>query len=76
MKIRFIEYSGDVYVVVGVTYDTKFQYPECYVAAPLDDVNSSIFRAVLSTDTLNIPFAEAIEITNKNRLISLMVLYG
>jgi hypothetical protein len=76
MKLRFIEYKSDIYVVIGITYDSRYLYPECFVAVPLDDVNPSIFRAILDLSTINIPFVEAKEITSKNKLISLMVLYG
>ncbi len=76
MKIRFIEYHNDIYVVIGITYDSRHNYPECFVATPLKDLNPSIFRSILQLYTLNIPFVDAKEITDKNRLISLMVLYG
>lgn len=76
MNLRFIEYRGDIYVVIGITYDCRYRNPECFTAVPIDNFNKSVFKAALSLYTLNIPFAEAIEITDKNRLLSLMVLYG
>lgn len=76
MKIRFIEYQNDIYVVIGITYDSKLTYPECFVAVPLTEARKSIYKCALSLHTLNIPFVEAEEVTDKNRLISLMVLYG
>lgn len=76
MKMRFIEYEGDIYVVIGITYDSTKAYPECFVAVPLKDAEKSPTRAMLSLYTLTIPFIEAKEICDKNRLISLMVLYG
>lgn len=76
MKMRFIEYEDDIYVVIGITYDASRAYPECFVAVPLKDAERSATRAMLSLHTLTIPFVEAKEISDKNRLISLMVLYG
>lgn len=76
MKIRFIEFEGDIYVVVGITYDTNSIYPECFTAVPLSSYNYSIFKAMLQIDTINIPIDEAIEITDKNQILTLLVLYG
>ena len=76
MKLRFIEYCGDIYIVLCITYDTKHHCPECFVAIPISDKQSSLVRTALQLQTLNIPFTDAKEITDKNRLISLMVLYG
>ena len=76
MKFRFIEYQGDLYVVLGITYDKMQECPDCFVAAPVDKKNSTLFKAALELYTINIPFSQAIEITNKNRLKAIMVLYG
>lgn len=76
MKIRFIEYQNDIYIVLGITYDSRFTYPDCFVVVPLDKHNPSIFKTIFDSHTLLVPFIEAKEITDKNRIISLMVLYG
>lgn len=76
MRFRFIEYQNDIYVVVGITYDSKYLDDICFVSVPLDRNNKSLIGSMLSLHTFNIPLAKAKEITDRNRLISLMVLYG
>ncbi len=74
MKIRFIEYNGDMYVVVGFAYEVRFDPPECYVAVPLRD---TVMRSVLlGLDTITIPFCDAVEVSDINRVKALLVLYG
>ena len=75
MKFRFIKYLKEFYVVVGIAYDTSQEYPDCYVVVPLDKT-VNLFRAVLQKDTINVPFVLAEEVTDKNELITLLVLYG
>lgn len=76
MKLRFIEYQDNIYIVVGISYDSKYLDGLYFVSVLLDRENKSVIKSALSPHTLNIPLAEAKEITDKNRLISLMVLYG
>lgn len=73
MKVRFIEYDGEIMVVVGIAYDTKFDPPECYVAVPLKD---SIVRSLFNLHTVTIPFDWAVEVSDKTRIKTLLVLYG
>ena len=75
MKMTFIEYRGDIYIVVGIGHiSTNIISPEFFEVVPL--VDHSLVRSSLQLSTLYVPFSEAIEITDKNRLIALMVLYG
>lgn len=76
MKIRFIEYKGDVYVVIGISYDSTNSCPEYFLSVPIDEFHPSITRSLLESSSIKIPFVEAIEITSKNQILALMVLYG
>ena len=73
MKLRFIEYQGDIMVVVGITYIAAYDPPECYVAVYIQD---TIISSVLLDRGINVPFSEAVEITDPKRLAALWVLYG
>lgn len=76
MKLRFIEFAGDIYVVVGHTYNQHYDPPECYVAVHLSlCVNTSITRDLLINESVTIPMAYAEEITDKQRILTLMLLY-
>jgi hypothetical protein len=75
MKLTFIEYNRNIYIVVGIGYcSDNTNSPEFFEVVPLVDHN--LIRSSFELSTLHIPFSEAIEITNKNRLLALMVLYG
>lgn len=76
MLLRFIEFSGDIYIVVGVTYEMRFDPPECYVAIPITVGTQSITRALIENFSVKIPLAYGMEITDKKRLQALLVLYG
>ena len=74
MKLRFVEYDGGLYVVVGFTYDTAYEPAECYVAAPLKE---SIFKSsVIGMETVKIPIDWGKEISDKEQIRTIMVLYG
>jgi hypothetical protein len=75
MKLRFIEYKGDLYLSVGITYDNE-AIQECFIAIPIDSIKPNLLRSVLENNTIKIPFSQAKEITNKSQLIALLVLYG
>lgn len=76
MYLRFIEFLGDIYVVVGFSYERRFDPPECFVAIPLSLCKStSITRDLIANDSVIIPISCAEEITDKQRLITLMLLY-
>jgi len=76
MLLRFIEFQGDIYLVVGLTYEHRFDPPECYVAVHITKAKSNITRALIENYSVKIPLAYAMEITDKKRLRALMVLYG
>ena len=76
MKLRFIEYDDSIYVVIGLTYDATKICPDCFVAIPLDKTNKNIFSTLIIGNTINIPIAYANEITDKNKLLMILVLYG
>lgn len=73
MKFRFIKYLTDIYLVVGMGYDSRNECPEFFEAIPLE---TNLFRAVIHQHVVRIPFSQAIEITDKNTLMNLLVLYG
>lgn len=76
MKLRFIEYDDSIYVVIGLTYDVTKDYPDCFVAIPLDKTNKTIFSTLIIGSSINIPIAYANEITDKKKLLMILVLYG
>lgn len=76
MKIRFIEFKNDIYVVLGMSYDYTNENPEYFQAVPLNEFHPTIIKTILQNRSIKIPFTEAIEITSKNRIQALMVLYG
>lgn len=76
MKLRFIEYDDSIYVVIGLTYDNTKEYPDCFVAIPLDKTNKTIFSTLIIGNSINIPIAYANEITDKKKLLMILVLYG
>lgn len=74
MKLRLIEFLGDIFIVIGIGYEAGFNPPDAYYAVPLKE---SLFRDVLLTTVVEkIPMTEAIEITDKNRIKAIMILYG
>jgi hypothetical protein len=73
MKLRFIEYDKEIMVVVGFSYIQRYDPPECYVAVPLAD---TLVQSLFQMHTINVPFIEAKEITDPNRIKALVVLYG
>jgi hypothetical protein len=76
MKYRFIEYEKTLYLVLGMGYDRSLECPEYFVCAPLDKDSMSLFRTSLILHTVNISLDKATEITSKNKLLALRVLYG
>jgi hypothetical protein len=81
MKLRFIEYHQSIYIVIGITYDSDYHYPAAhlplaFVAVPLGERHRTVYSALLDAYSIKIPFEDATEITDKNRIGALMVLYG
>lgn len=76
MELRFIEFMGDIYVVVGHTYERRYDPPDAFVAVPLSLCrNRTITRDLIERDSVTIPMAYAEEITERNRILTLMLLY-
>lgn len=76
MKLRFIEYENSIYVVIGLTYDGTKDFPDCFVAIPLDASHKNIFSSLIIGNSINIPIVYANEITDKKKLLLILVLYG
>ena len=80
MQLRIIEYSGQLYIVVGITnlrdkvHNIQENW-ECFEASPLQE-GQTIWEAVLSNETVLIKIEDAKEITERNRLESILILYG
>lgn len=73
MNLKFIEYDSSLYIVIGYTYDSTKADPDCFVAIPL---HKSIYRSMIVENSINIPIVYAEEITDKKRLMTILVLYG
>lgn len=73
MKIRIIEWLGDLYLVVGFGYDSHCDPPDVLHAVPLED---TLIRSILVyKDFIKIPLSEAIEITDEKRIRAILVLF-
>lgn len=74
MKFRFIEFEGDIYLVVGIGYDGTYDPPDIFYAVLLEH---SITRSLLFyRNSRKIPFSEATEIEDKNKIELIRVLFG
>jgi len=74
VKIRLIKFRDVLYIVIGIGYESKFDPPETYYAVPLKE---SIYRdLILANIVEKIPVSQAIEITDKNKVKALLVLFG
>ncbi len=76
MDYRFIEWRGELYIVLGIGYDTRIDPPDIFVAVPYNG-KQSFFRTVFEAHGMvKIPFTEAIEITEEKRIRAILVLFG
>lgn len=76
MEYRFIEWNGELYIVVGIGYDTRIDPPDVFHAVPIQN-NQSLFKTVIEYPGLvKIPFSEAVEITDKKRIFAIWTLFG
>jgi hypothetical protein len=74
MVYRLIEWNGLLYIVVGIGFDHTQDPPDVFYAVPLED---TLFSSVLlNIDFIRIPFSEALEITDQNRIRAIWILYG
>ena len=75
MKLRFVEYQGGTYLIIGYAHCTLYSDPECYVGLNVKDI-----RYVKNLNSMvpsrNIPLNEAIEVQDPERLQVLRILYG
>jgi hypothetical protein len=76
MKFRFIEYQSDIYIVVGIGYNELSECKEYFECIPLRKHRLNLFELILDRHTINIEIDKAKEITDKKRLLTLLVLYG
>ncbi len=76
MKLRFIQFQEEVFVVVGQTYNRNFHPPECFIAVHVSLCKGrTITRELITNDSVVIPVAYSEEIVDKARLMTLMLLY-
>ena len=73
IKYRLVEYDEQILLVLGVGYDVNYDPPEVFHCVQLRD---SLFKSLLSPYEIVIPLSEAIEITDKKRLLAIWTLYG
>lgn len=73
MKLRFLEYRGAIYIVMGIGYDGSFDPPDVYFTIPLDAPITQ--KIITAAHLVKIPFSEAIEITDENRIKVLYILF-
>lgn len=75
MDYRFVEWRGEIYIVLGIGYDTQIDPPDVFHCVPLE--SHSVIRSLLEfPGIVKIPFTEAIEITDKKRIYAIWVLFG
>jgi hypothetical protein len=73
MKYRLLEHEGEIYLVVGFGYDLTYDPPEVFHCVKLKD---SLFKSLMVPYEIVIPLSEAIEITDKKRMLAILALYG
>jgi len=73
MKIRFIYFNDQIMIVVGFTYDAQYDPPECFVAIPL---KHAVTKSLLDINEIIVPISQAEEITDKNTINTILLLYG
>ena len=75
MEFRFVEWYNDIYIVLGQGYDQRIDPPDIFICILLE--NQSIYRTIINPPGLiKIPISEAIEITEKKRLLAIWALFG
>lgn len=75
MVLRLIEYHQDLYIVLGIGYNAYYDPPDIFLCIPLAEL--SIIRSILTNkEYIQIPIAQAIEITDKKRIQAIWILYG
>ena len=75
MEFRFVEWRGELYIVLGIGYDSRIDPPAVFTAVPFD--GQSLYRSVLNMPGIvKLPFTEAVEITDEKRLRAIWILFG
>lgn len=75
MEFRFVEWRGELYIVLGIGYDSRIDPPDVFTAVPFD--GRGLYQSVLDAPGIvKIPFTEAIEITDEKRLRAIWILFG
>lgn len=72
-KYRLIEYLSEIFLVVGIGYDSRFDPADVFYCVKLED---SLFKSLMKPHELIIPLSKALEITDENRLLAIWTLYG
>lgn len=73
MKYRIVEFDRQYYIVIGTGYDSNFDPPDYFECVPL---KTSFISNVLNPHTVKLLVSEVREVTDKNVLKTLWVLYG
>jgi hypothetical protein len=60
-------------IVVGFSYNTRYDPPECFVTVPLKD---AITRSLLEIQEIEVPISDAVEITDPEVVRTILLLYG
>ena len=74
MKYRLIEWNSQIYIVLGIGYNKVYDPPEVFCVVPLD--KDFIRSTIMTLDLIEIPFYEAVEITDKTKIRTIWILYG
>lgn len=74
MNYRIIKWNGAFYIVLGIGYNNRFDPPDVFYAVPITE---TLFISIITTlDVIEIPFYQAIEITDKSVIQAIWILYG
>lgn len=76
MDVRFVEWRGELYIVLGIGYDSRIDPPDVFVAVPFDGKQTPLRAVISAPGMVKIPFVEAIEITDEKRIQAILVLFG
>ena len=75
MDFRFVEWNGEIYIVLGIGYDRRQDPPDVFICVPLE--KESIYKtAITAPGLIKIPIIQAVEITEKKRLLAIWALFG
>lgn len=76
MDYRFVEWRGELYIVLGIGYDTRIDPPDIFTAVPFTGKDSFFKTVVEAPGLVKIPFSEAVEITDEKRIRAIWILFG